>query len=171
MTRLDEPPTVKEITDELCGVAVVLVAARVAAKNRIARLGPPAHDPAVPLRLHPILVIRDDGQQTAMLTGGTGFDLVYDVKWHGARLCPDVHPCRSIKGAPLAGRRLGQALTKPARETTGSRGRAAVRSSLHFDGPSSGTAIENDRFAPQQQWPCCSGEVGMTPATVVITPE
>jgi hypothetical protein len=103
MTRLDEPPTVKKITDQLCGVAVVLVTARVAAKNRIARFGPLARDPAVPLRLHPILVIRDDGQQTAMLTGGTGFDLVYDVKFHGARLCPDVHPCRSMKSAPLLG--------------------------------------------------------------------
>ncbi len=96
VTRLDEPPTVKKITDELCGMAVVVVTARVAAKNRIARFGPLAHDPAAPLRLHPILVIRDDGQQTAMLTGGTGFDLVYDVKWHGARLCPmSIRGCRS----------------------------------------------------------------------------
>ena len=29
----------------------------------------------------------------------------------------------------------------------------------------------SDRLAPQQQWPCCAGEVGISPATVVITPE
>jgi hypothetical protein len=78
--HLDESATVKKITDELCGVAVELVTARVAAKDRTAPLGSLSHAPATPLRTRPILVIRDDGQQAAMLTGGTGFDLVHDVK-------------------------------------------------------------------------------------------
>jgi hypothetical protein len=98
-----ETPTVKKIADELCGVAVELVTAWVAAQDRIARFDPLAHGPTVPFRVHPILVIGDDGQQSAMFTGGTSLDLVDDVIWHGARLCPDVHPWWSSKGPPLLG--------------------------------------------------------------------
>jgi hypothetical protein len=101
MTRLDEPATVKKMTDELCGMAVVLVTARVAAQDRIARFGSPSHDTATPLRPHPIFVIRDDGQQTAMLTGGTGFDLVHNVMGHWGHITAAVHRRWSITGRSL----------------------------------------------------------------------
>jgi hypothetical protein len=65
----------EDVTDELCGMTVIPVAVRVTTHDPVARFVPLPYD-LVPLGSRPVLEIRHDGAQIAVLTDRAGFDLV-----------------------------------------------------------------------------------------------
>jgi hypothetical protein len=70
----------EKVADELGGMAVVSIAVGVTAHDPVGRFVPPSHCPARRLGSQPVLVVRHDGQQIAVLTDWAGFDLVDVLK-------------------------------------------------------------------------------------------
>jgi hypothetical protein len=85
---LAESVSMEKVTDELCSMTVVPIAVWVTAHDPFARFVPLSHYLARRLGRQPVLVVRHDGPQVAMITDWAGFDLVDDVKWHETTLWP-----------------------------------------------------------------------------------
>jgi hypothetical protein len=76
LDALAESVSMEKVPDELGGMAVVFIAIGVTAHDPVGRFVPPSHCPARRLGSQPVLVVRHDGQQIAVLTDWAGFDLV-----------------------------------------------------------------------------------------------
>jgi hypothetical protein len=70
----------EKVADELGGMTVVSIAVGVTAHDPVGRFVPSSYCPARCPGSQPVLVVRHDGQQVAVLTDWAGFDLVDVLK-------------------------------------------------------------------------------------------